>query len=88
MGISRIQKYNVFECNSCRYQFSVTSGTIFHDSHLPLWKWFLATYMMAEAKKGVSANQIKRTIGVSSSVLLSVLIINSVSNILTPTLTN
>jgi len=43
----------------------VTAGTIFHDSHLPLWKWFLTIYMMAESKKGVSANQIKRTIGVS-----------------------
>ncbi len=64
-SISRIQKPRVFECNSCRYQFSVTSGTIFHDTHLPLWKWFLTAYMMSEAKKGVSANQIKRTIGVS-----------------------
>jgi len=65
MSISRYQDKYVFDCNSCRYQFSVTSGTIFHDSHLPLWKWFLATYMMCEAKKGVSANQIKRTIGIS-----------------------
>jgi len=65
MSISRIQKPRVFDCNSCRYQFSVLVDTIFHDSHLPLWKWFLATYMMCEAKKGVSANQIKRTIGVS-----------------------
>ncbi len=54
-----------YDCGSCGYQFSVTSGTIFHDSHLPLWKWFLTAYMMSEAKKGVSANQIKRTIGVS-----------------------
>jgi len=64
-SISRVQKPRVFDCNSCRYQFSVTAGTIFHDSHLPLWKWFLTAYMMSEAKKGVSANQIKRTIGVS-----------------------
>lgn len=65
MGISRVQKPRVFDCNSCRYQFSTTSGTIFHDTHLPLWKWFLTVYMIVEAKKGVSANQIKRTIGVS-----------------------
>ena len=64
-SISRVQKPRVFDCNSCRYQFSVTSGTIFHDSHLPLWKWFATTYLMVEAKKGVSANQIKRTINVS-----------------------
>jgi transposase-like protein len=40
--ISRIEKRNQFDCDSCRYQFSVTAGTIFHDTHLPLWKWFLA----------------------------------------------
>jgi transposase-like protein len=63
--ISRIQKRRQFDCDSCRYQFSVRVNTIFHDSHLPLWKWFLATYMMIEAKKGVSANQLKRTLNVS-----------------------
>lgn len=56
---------NQFDCNSCRYQFSVKAGTVFHDSHLPLWKWFLATYMMCESKKGMSANQLRRTLGVS-----------------------
>jgi len=64
-GISKVKKREQFDCNSCRYQFSVTAGTIFHDSHLPLWKWFLTIYMMIESKKGVSANQVKRTIGVS-----------------------
>jgi transposase-like protein len=64
-SISEIRERNQYDCNSCRYQFSVTSGTIFHDSHLPLWKWFLAAYMMIESRKGVSANQIKRTIEVS-----------------------
>ncbi len=54
-----------YDCGSCGYQFSVTAGTIFHDSHLPLAKWFMAVYLMVEAKKGVSANQMKRTLGVS-----------------------
>src|SRR5215203_6044549 len=61
--LSRIKKRHQFQCNSCRYDFSVTAGTIFHDTHLPLWKWFLAVYLIVEAKKGVSANQLKRTIG-------------------------
>ena len=52
-------------CRSCRYQFSVTAGTIMHRSHLPLRKWFLAIYLMCESKKGVSANQLKRTLGVA-----------------------
>lgn len=64
-SVSRIQGRDQYDCNSCRYQFSVTAGTIFHDSHLPLWKWMLAAYIMCESKKGVSANQIKRTLSVS-----------------------
>jgi transposase-like protein len=55
----------LFYCKGCDYQFSVTSGTVFNDSHLPLQKWFLATLLLCEAKKGMSANQIKRTLGVS-----------------------
>jgi transposase-like protein len=49
-----------YDCDSCHYQFSVTVGTIFHDSHLSLWKWFLATYLLTESKKGMSACQIQR----------------------------
>lgn len=63
--ISQIVKRNQFDCDGCRYQFSVTAGTVFNDSHLPLWKWFLATYLLCESRKGMSANQIKRTLGIS-----------------------
>src|SRR5260370_6573382 len=52
----------MFYCKGCDYQFSVTSGTVFNDSHLPLQKWFLATLLLCEAKKGMSAMQLKRTI--------------------------
>ncbi|MGO9451030.1 MAG: IS1595 family transposase [Candidatus Binataceae bacterium] len=62
--ISHIEKRNQYDCDSCRYQFSVTAGTIFHDSHLPMWKWFAAVYLMCESKKGMSAMQIKRTLGI------------------------
>ena len=55
----------MYDCDSCRYQFSVTAGSIFHDSHFPLTKWFFATYVMVETKKGVSANQFKRMLGIS-----------------------
>ena len=64
-NISPIEKRGQHHCLSCGYHFSVTAGTIFHDSHLPLWKWFITVYMMVESRKGVSANQIKRTLGVS-----------------------
>ena len=63
--ISRISTRRQFDCDSCRYRFSVTTGTVFHDSHLPLPKWFLAILLMCEAKKGISANQMKRTLGVA-----------------------
>ena len=63
--ISRIRTRRQFDCDSCRYQFSVRVGTLFHDSKLPLWKWFLAVYLMGESKKGISANQLKRTLGVT-----------------------
>src|SRR5713101_6985344 len=52
----------LFYCKDCDYQFTVTAGTIFNDSHLPLQKWFLATLLLCEAKKGMSAHQLKRTI--------------------------
>lgn len=55
----------IFYCKGCDYQFTVTASTIFNDSHLPLQKWFLATLLLCEARKGMSANQIKRTLGVS-----------------------
>jgi len=64
-GIARMEDRRQYQCRSCRYQFSVTAGTIFHDSPPPLWKWFLAVYLIIESKKGISANQLKRTLGVS-----------------------
>lgn len=64
-NVSSVHERKVFVCNSCRYQFSVTVGTIFHDSHLPLTKWFFVTYLMTESRKGISANQIKRMLGLS-----------------------
>jgi transposase-like protein len=63
--ISNIYKRNQFACDSCKYQFSATAGTIFHDSHLPLMKWFAAIYLLSESKKGMSANQLKRTLKVA-----------------------
>ncbi len=63
--VSHIKKRDQYDCDECRYQFSVTAGTIFHDSHLPLWKWFLAIYLMTESKKGISANQLSRSLKIS-----------------------
>jgi len=63
--VSRIKERKQFDCDTCRYQFSVTAGTIFHDSHLPLPKWFVAVFLLCESKKGMSALQLKRILKVS-----------------------
>jgi hypothetical protein len=55
----------IFECAKCELHFSPTAGTLFHDSHLPLQKWFAAIALMCEGKKGISANQMKRHLGVT-----------------------
>jgi len=54
----------LYQCNDCRFQFTATTGTVYHDTHLPLSKWFLAIALITESKKGISANQISRALGV------------------------
>jgi transposase-like protein/predicted RNA-binding Zn-ribbon protein involved in translation (DUF1610 family) len=51
---------------TCKQQFSATSGTIFHDSHLPLVKWFMAVALIVDAKKGMSAKQLQQHLGIGS----------------------
>ena len=55
----------LFECSDCGLHFSATTNTLFHDSHLPLRKWFAAIAIMVESKKGISAAQMKRHLGVT-----------------------
>lgn len=55
----------LYKCNECRKPFSVTVGTIFERSHIPLSKWLLATHLMAASKKGVSSHQLHRMLGVT-----------------------
>jgi transposase-like protein len=65
--VSSILKRDQYNCDneSCGYQFSVTAGTIFHDTHLPLTKWFLATFLICQSRKGMSANQLKRMLRIN-----------------------
>jgi transposase-like protein len=64
--ISSILKRDQYNCDSdsCGHQFSVTAGTVFHDTHLPLTKWFLAVYLLCQSKKGMSAHQLHRMLKV------------------------
>lgn len=55
----------LIQCNSCLKNFTVTVGTVFERSKVPLNKWMLATYLLASSKKGMSAHQIGRMLGVT-----------------------
>lgn len=52
-------------CGDCRSQFSVTVGTVFERSKIPLHKWVLATHLLCSSKKGMSSHQLHRTLGVT-----------------------
>lgn len=71
-GVDRVKKLEgkkhrpgLYQCGDCRKQFTVTVGTVFERSKVPLNKWLLATHLMAASKKGMSAHQLHRTIGVT-----------------------
>ena len=55
----------MFQCNDCRDKFTVRTGTVMERSHVPLHKWLLAMHLLASSKKGISASQIARNIGVT-----------------------
>jgi transposase-like protein len=55
----------LWKCGHCRKQFTVKVGTVFESSHVPLYKWLQAVYLMCSSKKGISANQLHRTLEVT-----------------------
>ncbi len=55
----------VYRCNSCREQFTVTVGTVMERSKIPLNKWLMAMHLMGASKKGMSALQLQRMLGVT-----------------------
>ena len=56
---------SLFQCHACHRQTSLTAGTLFDSTKLPLTRWFLAIYLISQAKTGLSALELKRDIGVS-----------------------
>lgn len=58
-------------CHTCKTSYRVTIGTIFHDTRLPLQKWFLATALILNAKKGISSRQLARDIEVHKNTAWS-----------------
>lgn len=71
-GVERISKMKgestrigAYKCYQCRKQFTVKVGTVFEDSHVPMNLWLQAVYLMCSSKKGISSNQLHRTLGVT-----------------------
>ncbi|HUQ12033.1 MAG TPA: IS1595 family transposase [Steroidobacteraceae bacterium] len=63
--LGQAHRVGLWKCKDCRRQFSVTVGTVFERSKIPLNKWLLATHLMCASKKGVSSHQIHRMLGVT-----------------------
>lgn len=61
----QLKQRPVYQCHKCHHQTSLTAGTIFHGTKLPLKKWFLAIYLLTQRKKSTSALQLSREIGVN-----------------------
>ena len=55
--------HGLWKCYACRKQFTVRKGTVFEESRLELHQWFQAAFLMCSSKKGVSSNQLHRTLG-------------------------
>ena len=63
---TRPGRAGLYKCKQCRAQFTVTVGTVFEDSRIPLHHWLLVLYLMCASKKGISAHQIYRMLGKKS----------------------
>lgn len=61
----RKPRQGLYKCAGCRKPFTVTVGTIFEDSHIPLNKWVIAVHLLCASKKGMSAHQLHRMLGVT-----------------------
>jgi len=61
----RPARKGLYKCRECRKQFTVTVGTIFEDSHIPISKWLMAIFILCSSKKGVSAHQLHRMLGMT-----------------------
>lgn len=64
-GHCRLKHRDVYQCNRCKRQASLTSGTLFAQTRLPLRTWFLAIYLLTQHKNGISALALHRQLGVS-----------------------
>jgi transposase-like protein len=64
--IGKTARAGLYRCRECVKQFTATIGTVYEDSHIPMHKWLLATHLLCASKKGYSAHQLMRTLGLGS----------------------
>ena len=64
-GTKKAHRPGLYYCNHCKGQFTVTVGTVFERSKVPLTKWWLASHLLGSSKKGISSHQLHRMLGVT-----------------------
>jgi transposase-like protein len=64
-SVFKAGSHKTFQCQACRHQTSLIAGTVFQSTRLPLTVWFLAIYLISQAKTGLSSLALKRHLGVS-----------------------
>ena len=64
-GKKRSHRPGLLYCNACEGQFTVTVGTVFERSKIPLSKWWMSVYLLCSSKKGMSSHQLHRSLGVT-----------------------
>jgi hypothetical protein len=70
-GQAWLAERKLFQCNRCKHQVSLTAGTIFHATKLPLTTWFLAIHLIVSAKNGISSIELGRRLGVKQTTAWS-----------------
>jgi len=63
--VGKTTRPGLYKCTDCREPFTVTVGTVFERSKIPLNKWLMAVYLLCSSKKGMSSHQLHRTLGVT-----------------------
>ena len=70
--ITSVPKERRYRCNGCNTAFSVTVGTVFHRTHLPLRKWFAAISLVLDARKTISARCLAQQLGINKNTAWSI----------------
>ena len=65
LGYCYIKSRKLYQCNSCKHQTTIIRNTVFHNTNLPLTKWFLSMFLISQSKNGISSLELGRQVDVS-----------------------